>query len=342
MIIGIDIVAESFVSSSEALLCASTLPFSVVFPLMACDDDDKDAAHQTRMRMVPLLLALAISRKKKKTRQPFWQKLNQEGRLRRERGSPRVALPSPSDSPWNEVHESCHDGAFVTVTGFDRESFLCLLALFQPCFEGFTPWVANQDGFNCRCLKPTERRGRKRIVVAASCLGSVLFWCRFSGGEFTLQGWFGFAGGHANSWLRFGRRMLLKASEGHPDAVAEMPTDGMLEFCEEAIHKRHSSLKNVCCFADGLKLDFEACDDLEEQGMHCNGWTHGHCVTNPLVFSAAGRIIDSVMNAPGSIHDFTLAVWGGVHRRLKQMHDSTSGTCAVDSAFAANQAPHLI
>lgn len=58
-----------------------------------------------------------------------------------------------------------------------------------------------------------------------------------------------------------------------PEAIVAFPNDEGTEFCEKAMHKRHSSLKNVCCFADGLKLDFEACEDLEEHAMD------GHTVT---------------------------------------------------------------
>lgn len=305
---------------------------------LADEDNDDDGGHARKKMLLLLVLA---SMKKKKARE-FRRKLNKEGRLRRQRGLPRVSLLNPANSPWTRLCESAHDGALIAITGFDRDAFQHLLELFSPYFEGCTPWVKNQDGFNYKRLKPTERRGRKRMVTAISCLGLVLAWHRFNGGEFTLQGWFGFTGGHANTWLRFGRRMLLKALEGEPDALARMPSDEGIEFCQKAMHKRHASLKNVCCFADGLKLNFESCDDPEEQGMYYNGWTHGHYVTNLLVFSATGRIIDGVMNVPGSIHDSTLAVWGGTHKRLKKVHERTGGICAVDSAFATNAAPYWI
>lgn len=157
--------------------------------------------------------------------------------------------------------DSSNDGAMITVTGFDVATFQCSLGLFAPFFLACTHWVGNQDGFNCKNLKSTETRGRKRLVNTASCLGLVLAWHRFKGGEFTLQGWFGFTGGHANAWLRFSRPMLPKALRDMEEAKVQLPSDEMTERCELAIHQGHSLLKNACCFANGLKLDFESCVD---------------------------------------------------------------------------------
>jgi DDE superfamily endonuclease len=65
-------------------------------------------------------------------------------------------------------------------------------------------------------------------------------------------------------------------------------------------------------------------------------------VTNLFVFSADGCIIACVLNAPGSIHDSTLAYWGGVYKKLGQVYDRTKGVCCVDSAFASNPNPYLL
>ena len=126
------------------------------------------------------------------------------------------------------------------------------------------------------------------------------------------------------------------------DAKVKLPDDERVELLKEAIEARHSSLVNVFCVADGLKLPFQSCNGLTEQSMFYNGWTHGHYITNLFVFAADGRIIDAVINVPGSVHDSTLAVWGGTYQKLKALHARTGGICAVDSAFAAKNAPCLI
>jgi DDE superfamily endonuclease len=76
--------------------------------------------------------------------------------------------------------------------------------------------------------------------------------------------------------------------------------------------------------------------------MYYNGWHHCHYVTNVLVFSVDGRIIHGIMNAPGSLHDSTLAEWGGIYDALEEVYDRTGGVCCVDSAFASANAPYLI
>ena len=300
-------------------------------------DDDNNLLSSRRRKY--LILALMLKRK-----QLFRNKLNEEGRKRRCRNIPRNSLTPPTKSAWHTLYSSGDDGALITVTGFDHATFKHILDIFTPFFEGYTPWIGKDtaDGLKFRKVRADERRGRKRLVTATSCLGLVLAWYRFRGGEFILQGWFGFTGGHTNIWLRFGRRMLLKSLIDQQDAIVKLPTAEEIAFCQEAISKRHSSLEKVYCFADGLKLPFQSCDGLTEQSMFYNGWTHGHYVTNLFVFSAKGKIIDAVINVPGSVHDSTLAVWGGTYKKLKRIFDETGGICAVDSAFAARNAPYLI
>jgi hypothetical protein len=54
-----------------------------------------------------------------------------------------------------------------------------------------------------------------------------------------------------------------------------------------------------------------------------------------FVFSACCRIIACVLNVPGSVHDSTLAEWGGIYTLLETTYQRTSEICCADSAFAA-------
>jgi DDE superfamily endonuclease len=180
------------------------------------------------------------------------------------------------------------------------------------------------------------------MISPTQCLALVLCWYRFRGSEYILQGWFGFTGTHCNIWLRFGRRMLLKALWKEPIAKVTMPTDEKIAMLTSVTEAKHGYLKGVYCVADGLKLSFQSCDGLDEQSMYYNGWTHGHYITNLLVFSMDGRIINAVLNAPGSVHDSTLAEWGNVYETLESVYLRTGGRCCLDSAFAAKRADYLI
>ena len=181
------------------------------------------------------------------------------------------------------------------------------------------------------------------MVTAQCCLGLVLAWYQFRGAEFVLQGWFGLTGTQCNVWLRFGRRILLKCLVTEEDCVVKFPSHAMIAEFQKSIKKRHKTLTRVYCFADGLKLPFEACSGLLKQGMYYNGWMHSHYITNLFVFGADRSIsIDAVLNVPGSVHDSQIAVWGGTYKKLKKMYRQTGGICCVDSAFASANVPYLI
>lgn len=296
------------------------------------DGTEEDRRRRARNSVLTLLLTGCFDTR-------FYHSLTEEGRWRRDRNIPRFALPNPYWAPWEHVYRSEDDGSLITVTGFDYNAFQFMLGIFTPYFEKYTPWSENGEfrARNCH-----EKRGRKRIINAAACLGLVLAWFRFRGGEYTLQGWFGFTGGHANIWLRFGRRMLLKALLNVPEALVRFPDDYQIKVYQEAIAMRHRSLTDVYCTMDGLKLRFQQGHGLTEQSMFYNGWLHGHFVTNLFVFGADGKIINAVINVPGSVHDSTLAVWGGTYRKLKSVYQRTGGICCVDSAFASQRVDYLL
>jgi hypothetical protein len=256
--------------------------------------------------------------------------LNDEGRRRRDRRIPRSALTVPSHSAFQRLYDSGNDQALITVTGFDHAAFTCLLSLFAPWFHRHTPWTNDGSPFR-RLLNYTH--GRSRIITAGTCLGLVLAWYRFRGPEYILQGWFGFTGSHANTWLRFGRRGLLVLLCEQEHAKVEIPSnEKVVELCL-LTRLRHPLLTDVFAVADGLKLYFQQCDGLDEESMYYNGWKHDHFITNVLVFSIDGRMIATVMNAPGSLHDSTLAEWGGVYDKLEAVYTQTGAKCCVDSAF---------
>ena len=291
-----------------------------------------------------LLFWYLHAQQEKRSRTYFRDALNLEGRLRRNRGLNRASLVDPQYSPWQKLFDSRDDPALITVTGLDHSAFAELLSLFEPLDNIFTPWTGKSDGSTYKRLKKPANTGTgpRRIISAEACLGLTLSWYRFRGAEFILQGWFGFTHTHNNVWLRFGRRMLLKALKKHPEAQVKPPSDEEVERLKEICVNRHSSLKNVYCFADGLKLMLEQAGEDDIQGMYYNSWTHDHYVTNVFCFSTDGRIICCVVDAPGCLHDSTLADWGGIYELLEEVHARAGGVCCVDSAFAADGADYLI
>lgn len=157
-----------------------------------------------------------------------------------------------------------------------------------------------------------------------------------------MQGWFGLTGMHFNVWLKFGRRMLYKALSSVKEVLPTWPSAERIQQMKDAVIEKHDHLHDVFCVADGLKVHFQQSSNVNIQAMYYNGWTHGHYITNLFVFGIDGRIIKSVINVPGSVHDSTLCKWGGIYDDLEKIYNETGGKCCVDSAFAANPNPYLV
>jgi len=63
---------------------------------------------------------------------------------------------------------------------------------------------------------------------------------------------------------------------------------------------------------------------------------------NVFVFVPSGVVVACAFNAPGSMHDSTIAEWGSIYEKLKNAFERTGGTCVVDSAFSRGRYPFLI
>ena len=104
-------------------------------------------------------------------RKDFFRSLSIDERRRRYRKIPRCALISLNMSPWRKLLASRNDQAYITMMGFDCESFDTILDKFAPMFSGHTPF--DSSGM----IVPFEyTMGRKREVKPADCLGLVLVW----------------------------------------------------------------------------------------------------------------------------------------------------------------------
>ena len=100
-------------------------------------------------------------------------------------------------------------------------------------------------------------------------------------------------------------------------------------------------LKNVYAVTDGLKLTLQS-GDCVIQEMFYNGWKHDNYVGNIFVFAPSGVVIYCIINAPGNMHDFCIAEWGGIYEKLEEVFNFTGGRLVVDSAFGRGNHPFLI
>lgn len=98
-----------------------------------------------------------------------------------------------------------------------------------------------------------------------------------------------------------------------PGAAIRMPTNEEVSDFKTAFAQKYSMLQDVYAVVDCLKLYLQQNGDAIIQNMFYNGWTHDHYVGNLFVFAPSGIVIACAYNAPGSMHDSTIADWGRIY-----------------------------
>jgi hypothetical protein len=204
-----------------------------------------------------LLLCLACRHARKKRapykhsryRKDFFKSLSIDERRQRWQKKPRCALIPLALSPWRKLLESQNNQAYITMTGFNCESFNKILEKFSPMFLGHTPFDASG-----MIVKFEYVCGRKRVVQPADCLGLVLVWTRTRGALNVLQLVFGLTYSNLSVYLRFGIRLIAETFCDDPLARVAVPTREEIETYKVAFCKRHPLLKDCWATMDGLKL----------------------------------------------------------------------------------------
>ena len=82
---------------------------------------------------------------------------------------------------------------------------------------------------------------------------------------------------------------------------------------------------------DGLKVALQAAGDEVVQNFYYNGWKCDHFILNVFVFSPVGKICAAFYNAPGTMHDSTMAQLGS--GKIDEVYTQTGEKVVVDSAF---------
>jgi hypothetical protein len=106
------------------------------------------------------------------------------------------------------------------------------------------------------------------------------------------------------------------------------------------ISKRHLYLKNVFCVCDGLKLMFERSVNKNIQGRFI---VAGFMVATSITFLFSPQMDGFfwALNAPGSMHDSTLAQESGLYTILNEIHARLNVNCCMDSTFNSKDNPSV-
>ena len=263
----------------------------------------------------------------------FTSKLTPLSRRLRQGKIRRGALLHPNESAFEFLFNSRQDDALVTLCGFDHEAFESLHNRFKPLFDNISPY--KNDG---RLIgRYDKNKGRRRLINSTQCLALVLAWTRTRGLLAVLQIIFGLTASRLSLWLRFGRRMLLKVLSEEPLAQPCMPTDDEVADFVGCITAKYPALTNCWGAMDGLKIRLERGGNSQVQSLFFNGWTHDHYISNLFLFSPDGKIRACYTNAPGAMHDSTLAKWGGIYEKVNELYRTRGAKVVVDSAFASEQ-----
>jgi hypothetical protein len=113
-----------------------------------------------------------------------------------------------------------------------------------------------------------------------------------------------------------------------------MPTDNEIAGFVSAISTKYPALTNCWGAIDGLKLWLQRSGNNKIQNLFFNSWTHNHYVCNLFLFSPDGKIQACYVNAPGTMHDSTMASWSGIYKKLDDLYETTGAQVVVVSAFA--------
>ncbi|KAK7017074.1 hypothetical protein VNI00_018704 [Paramarasmius palmivorus] len=149
-----------------------------------------------------------------------------------------------------------------------------------------------------------EPRLGARSLDASGALGLVLHYLGSAILEIQLQQIFAIVPSVLSRYLDFSLDILLETLRNMEEARISLP-QSLAEFqeYEQLVLHRHVLLKGAFATIDGLSLVSQVSDDPEIENATYNGWKTNHRITNVLVFSPKGTIIDAVLNAPGSWHD---------------------------------------
>jgi hypothetical protein len=132
--------------------------------------------------------------------------------------------------------------------------------------------------------------------------------------------------------------LLLKVLRSDQRAIVSMPSeeDEVDDFIE-AINMKYPALTNCWGAMVGLKVWLEKAGNSQIQNIFFNGWTYDHYVNSLFLFSLDGKKRACYIYAPGTMHDSTMANWGGLYEKVDDLYTSRGAKIVVDLAFASDR-----
>jgi hypothetical protein len=192
-------------------------------------------------------------------------------------------LPNPQwGTPWQQLHRSKSDRAYITTMGFDVATFNSILdAGFAE--RWYTMPITRSDVDSAGRTRPVARS-----LNAAGALGLILHYLSSTIHEVALQEIFAIVPSTVSRYITFSLKILLATLREIPDARIAWPRGDEFRQFNNAIRERHPLLTGAFASIDGLNLPMQTSSNEDIENATYNGWLHDHFCSSILVFSPTG------------------------------------------------------
>ncbi|KAF8578723.1 hypothetical protein K439DRAFT_1648714 [Ramaria rubella] len=211
-------------------------------------------------------------------------------------------LPLPrGDTSWQHMLAAGNDCAFITMMGYDVDTFDFILE------SGFrTLWDSTAIERSDVSSSGAPRLNRCSLDAMGG-LGIVLHYIHSCMTQTSLQQIFGLVPTMVDRYINFAMKILDATLKGMVDAHVWWPTVGKIQDFGKMITESHPRLEGAFGSIDGLNLPVEVPEDPGMENATYNGWTHNHYSSQIFVFGPDGTILQAMLNAPGSWHNSRIA-----------------------------------
>ena len=246
----------------------------------------------------------------------------------------RPSLVWPEGSAWAQIRNYCTNMSLINFIRVDWPLFSSILANFDP------DDVAWRDGFT-DATRTQKRPGRPTLLDSADVLALTLAYLTSTSNQKQLEMLFGMTKTSISDMIwGEGIPMLLRALDRMPAAAVRWPTFEEQRENAYLVEMNYGPCPlgagiHVFGFMDGMRCRCTNPSNIGVQNLFYNGW-EGHVnVVNNFVVDPQGRIIDAIINRPGSLNDYTLA--SSVFMKLSNPEWTLPGyVLAADSGYVSN------
>jgi len=234
------------------------------------------------------------------------------------------AIPNPRQSIWMRVDDvnRSDDMEFFMFLGLSRESFDELVEICRSSVEG------NPLGRDFGT--PRKEDLKRRTYGPRGVMSMAVKWLSSCAEPKDLYPQFGVTSVVFRKCVELGLLSIV-GNMSHPKMRVRW--DRSIENMEKMAARTAGfhDIPGVVGMIDGRKMPSLHPDEFLEQNRDYNGWTKEVNRNVVLLWDPFGKIIDAVVNCPGSFHDSKSTLWGNIYDHIVAMPAGFIVVC--DSAF---------